>query len=238
MARPTEHNKAIALRLKGMSYTEIKDKLGISKSTLHYWLKDYPLSDERIRSLRDWNAQRIERFRATMQKKRDTRMDDVYAQAQKRVGPLSKREFLLAGLFLYWAEGSKTSPSTTALTNTDPAMLLFFIRWLERCFRIPKKRMIVKLHLYSDMDIPKQTNFWLRTLDLKTSALRRVYVKKSDSNKRLNYKGRFGQGTCSILVYDRDLYEFIISGVSALRSRFYEEGVARHIVWSTVKSRA
>ena len=238
MARLTDHNKAIALRLKGMSYTEIKEKLGISKSTLHYWLKDYPLSDERIRSLRDWNAQRIERFRATMQKKRDTRMDDVYAQAQKRVGPLSKREFLLAGLFLYWAEGSKTSPSTVALTNTDPAMLLFFARWLEDCFDVPKKRMLVKLHLYSDMDIPKQTNFWLRTLGLKSSALRRVYVKKSDSTKRLNYKGRFGQGTCSILVYDRDLYEFIISGVSVLRSRFYEERVARHLVWSKVKPRA
>ena len=238
MARLIERNKAIELRLKGMSYTEIKEKLGISKSTLHYWLKDYPLSDERIRHLRDWNAQRIERFRQTMQRKREDRIKGVYAKVEKTIGTLSKREFYISGLFLYWAEGSKTSQSTVALTNTDPAMLLFFIRWLERCFGTPKNRMLLKLHLYSDMNIPKQTNFWLRTLGLKSAALRRVYVKKSNSDKRLNYKGRFGQGTCSILVYNRDLYESIISGVSALRSKFYSETVARHIVWSTVKLRA
>src|SRR3989338_8300785 len=121
MARLIERNKAIALRLTGMSYTEIKNKLGISKSTLHYWLKEYPLSDERIRDLRDWNAQRIERFRKTMQRKREGRIRDVNEYVQKRIGALSKREFFVAGLFLYWAEGSKTSQSTTALTNTDPA---------------------------------------------------------------------------------------------------------------------
>lgn len=238
MARLIEHNKAIKLRLTGMSYTGIKEKLGVSKSTLHYWLKDYPLSDERIRSLRDWNAQRIERFRQTMQKKRNDRIENVFTRAQKRIGILSNQEFLIAGLFLYWAEGSKTSPSTTALTNTDPAMLRFFMKWLTRNFGISKRRMLVKLHLYSDMDITRQTTFWLRTLGLTRSALRRVYVKKSNSAKRLNYKGRFGQGTCSVLVYDRDLYEFIISGVSALRTRFYSETVARHLVWSTVKPRA
>ena len=96
MARLVEHNKAIALRLRGMSYTEIKEKLGISKSTLHYWLKDYPLSDERIRSLRDWNAQRIERFRQTMQRKRERRVQGVYEQVQKRIGTLSKREFFIS----------------------------------------------------------------------------------------------------------------------------------------------
>ena len=43
---------------------------------------------------------------------------------------LSQRLFL-AGLFLYWGEGTKAQNSLVALTNTNPAMLKFFIKWLK-----------------------------------------------------------------------------------------------------------
>ena len=45
--------KAINLRLKEeLSYSEIQKRLHVSKSTLSYWLKDYPLTEEKILELR------------------------------------------------------------------------------------------------------------------------------------------------------------------------------------------
>jgi len=106
MARILDREKAIQLRLKDKSYSQIKAELGISKSTLSGWLRNYPLSEERIRELRDHSSQRIERFRETMRKKHEVRLRAVYEEQKKVLLPLTKREFFIAGLFLYWGEGS------------------------------------------------------------------------------------------------------------------------------------
>lgn len=217
MARREDRDKAIALRKQGMSYSQIKEALGINKSTLHYWLVNYPLSELRIRELRDNNAQRIERFRATMLKKREDRLKKVLNAAGERIGILSDRDIFLAGIFLYWAEGSKTQNYTVALHNTDPGVLLFFRQWL-RCMEVPEAKVRVRLQIYTDMDATTQTSFWAKTLGLRTSAFNRVQMKKTETSKRQNYKGRFGFGTCSLVVYDRDLYELIMSSIAALRS--------------------
>lgn len=217
MARLKDRQKAISLRLAGNSYSQIKEKLGISKSTLHYWLVDYPLSEERISQLRDWNARRIEHFRQTFKRKKEERRKIVRERMKKQIGLLSVRELFLAGLLLYWAEGMKVDRNTVSLTNTDPAMLRFFISWLIQC-GVSRQKLKARLHLYSDMNIQKQTRFWARELNFPVSTFRNTYVKKSESNKRKNYKGRFGFGTCSVWIHSRDLYELIVMGIDVLRT--------------------
>jgi len=51
MAKHELHNQAIDMRKEGASYSQIKAKLGISKSILSGWLKPYPLSPERLKRL-------------------------------------------------------------------------------------------------------------------------------------------------------------------------------------------
>ena len=217
MARIKDREKAISLRLKGLSYSQIKGELGISKSTLHYWLVDYPLSEERIKALRDNSAQRIERFRETFRQKKLLRREVVRVQAKKDIGIISKREFLVAGYFLYWAEGMKVDRGTVMLTNTDPAMLRMFITWLGM-FGIKKEKLKARLHLYSDMDIEKQTAFWAHELNLSRAIFRNTYVKQSETSKRKNYKGRFGFGTCAVWLNSVTLYEQIMMTIDVLKS--------------------
>src|SRR3989344_6148571 len=207
MARREEREKAVQLRLQGNSYSEIKKTLGISKSTLSGWLYKYPLSKAQIRELRDLNPRRIEKFRNTMRKKREDRLQKAYLYAKTKIGRLRKRDVFLAGFFLYWAEGTKTTKYTTALTNTDPDMLKFFIKWLY-LLGINKDKLKIRLHLYSDMDIKKQTIFWSRELQLPLACFRKPYVKESKSG-RATYKGRFGQGTCNVVFENRDIHDYV-----------------------------
>src|SRR3989338_4021404 len=130
MARYNDKIKALAMRKKGMSYSAIKEKLGISKSTLSYWLSDMPLSREQINVLRAHSPQRIERYRNTMREKREVRMKDMYAVVSKEIGKFTTRELFIAGFFLYWAEGGKTKRCNITLSNTDPSMLRFYIIWV------------------------------------------------------------------------------------------------------------
>jgi hypothetical protein len=58
--------KAFELRKESISYSEIKTKLTFIKSTLSIWLRDLPLSSQRIKELRDNSPKRIERYRNTI----------------------------------------------------------------------------------------------------------------------------------------------------------------------------
>lgn len=81
-----------------------------------------------------------------MQRKREERLRDAYEKISKKGGSLSRRELMIAGLFLYWGEGGKTMSSSVSLSNTDPAMLRFFVQWLS-LFGIKRTKMKVVVHL-------------------------------------------------------------------------------------------
>jgi hypothetical protein len=217
ISKEEERQKAIALRKKGFSYTQIREQLTVSKSTLSLWLKDFPLSKSRIDSLRGKNPQRIERFRNTMRMKRESEESEVFSKIKKEIGRLSERERLIAGLFLYWGEGTKAAPCTTAVTNTDPDALKFFVHWLG-LFDIKVDQLKVVLHLYKDMDAKKETEFWSTYLDIPLSRFRKPYIK----NTRLcdiTYKSGFGHGTCSVLYLGKDLYLYVKSSLKYIRMR-------------------
>lgn len=216
MARKLDKQKALAMRQKGMSYSQIKEKLGISKSTLSGWLYNMPLSAARIRELQADSPVRIEHYRNTMRAKREAKNKIAYQNIAQRIGGISDREFLIAGLFLYWAEGSKTKTFSTALTNTNPKMLILFIRWLK-FFNVPKSKIKVHLHLYSDMNIKKQINFWSKTLHIPVSQFRKPYIKKTTLSS-ITYTNGFGQGTCSVIVENGYVSDQVKMGIQYIQN--------------------
>lgn len=207
MARPKDKEQAIKLRLQGLSYSQIKTKMGLNKSTLSGWLREYPLSNEQIKQLRDFNPQRIEKCRNTKAQKVKGRHESVYSKVTSDIGVLSDREIFVSGFFLYWGEGSKSEKTTTGLSNTDPAMVRFFIKWIK-LLNVDNKKLHVTLQLYTDMDIEKEIDFWSHELKLPKELFKKPYIKES-TLAGLTYKRGFGHGTCNIRIFNRDLAEYV-----------------------------
>ena len=92
MTKVKLRQQATVLRKQGMSYSQIKQILHVSKSTLSIWLKGLPLSKERITELRGRSEKRIERFRKTMLMKKRQRLLNIYNNQKAIITPLSKRE--------------------------------------------------------------------------------------------------------------------------------------------------
>lgn len=218
MAKSREKLLALSLRKRGMSYSQIKKQIKVSKSSLSLWLRDYPLPLERIRELRDFNEKRIESYRNTMKMKREKRWRAVYRKEERWLMPLSEKELYLCGLFLYWGEGGKTAPAQLSLSNTDPEMLKFYLLWLDKVLGIHKDRVSVKLHLYKDMSEMEEIKYWSDCLGLSTIQFTKPYVKKT-TLRGLTYKG-LGHGTCNLIVYGRDYYEKVMLGVQAVCGAF------------------
>lgn len=208
------------MRRGGASYSQIRQKVSVSKSTLSLWLRDLPLSRERINMLRGHNAVRIERYRETRRNTRELRWAEVRKRAAKEIRTLNKREILIAGLFLYWGEGTKTARASTSLSNTDPAMIRFFIQWLE-LLGVPRSRLRVYIHLYSDMDVTKELRYWSNTLNLPITSFRKPYIKTS-TRTGLSYPQRFTHGTCNLIYDNRDIAEYVAMALDYIRTGFAE----------------
>ena len=219
MARFKDREKSLVLRKQGKSYSQIKKILGVSKSTLSLWLRNYPLSKQRIRELRDWNEQRIERFRETMRRKREERLKRFYKEQKKLIFPFTKREIFLAGLFLYWGEGTKTQSATLSVSNTDPSVIKFFINWLNRSLEVSKEKMRVQLHLYRDMNIQKEIQFWSKLLNISHDQFIKPYIKTSSSD-RINHKGGFGHGTCNLSIGNARLSERVLVAIKTISDKY------------------
>lgn len=206
--------EAIKCRLQGMSYSQIKKQLGTSKSTLSDWLKSYPLSRERIRELRDNSEIRIEKFRNTMKNKKDSRQKQVYEREKALLLPFNEKELYLAGLFLFWGEGNKTTPYSTILSNSNPDMIKFIVFWLTKSLKVPINKIRARIHIYQDMNEREEINFWSKLTKIPKNQFNKSYLKKT-TLAGLTYKG-FNHGTCNVMAHDRDLTEKVIMGIKTI----------------------
>lgn len=221
MAKRKERRKVLELRKQGKSYSQIKKEVGVSKSTLSYWLRTHPLNKKQIKKLiklRATSEVRIEKYRETMRRKREKRIQNIYEEKKKELLPLSKKEFYIAGLFLYWGEGVKgVYNSIIGLNNTDPQVLIFFYDWLTIGLGIPKKKIKVYLHLYSDMNIEEEKRYWSKKLRISLVHFYKPYIKKS-TREGITHKG-FGHGTCGLRVFDARVKEKIMMGIKAIANQ-------------------
>ncbi len=214
MTRKELKQKAIEMRMRQMSYAEIKEALGVSKSTLRDWLRNLPLGERNIELIEKRKHRQIERYRNSMKAKAQKKLDIAYASVSERIGSLSEREIMIAGLFLYWGEGGKATNSDVCLSNTNPHMMSFFVHWL-RVLGVGKDMVKVAVILYSDMDIEKEMLFWSSTLGLPLSQFYKPRIKKSKISS-ITYKNGFGHGTCLIRYGNKQLWDFILMGIRRL----------------------
>ncbi len=194
--------RVIELRTKGeLSYSEIKRRLGVSKSTLSYWLKDFPLSEARILELKQagWKKAEVkyERYRNTMRKKRNLVEDKVYCKYKQGLAHISDREQFVVGLALYLAEGDKTTSHRLLIANTDARLIKFFISWMEKFLGVERNKIKVTLHLYENMAIKEERDYWQNELGLRDEQFYKMQIRTLQKSS-FSYQESFRHGTCAV----------------------------------------
>lgn len=217
MAKAALRAKAIKLRFQGYTFGQIKRELGIAKSTLSGWLRNLPLTEEQLLLLsknrlisRDI---RIERFRQTARNKWLVRLKAIVLEQEKTLLPLTEKELFIAGLFLYWGEGSKQR-GVVAISNTDPRVIKFALFWMTKILEVPKMKIYIRLHLYKDMNQQAEEKFWSEILNIPLEQFKPSYIKKTN-REGLTYKS-FGHGTCNLLCFSVELSEKIAMSIKAI----------------------
>ena len=211
--------QAMRLRLeKQMSYLAIRKELGVSKSTLSYWLREHPLSEKKILELRrvGWGKGEAsrERYRNTMRKKHEERVDEIYKEQKTKFKKISKQSLFVAGLMLYLGEGAKKDSYNITLANTDPTIIQFFIKWMKEFLGIERKYIRPQLHLYENMDIKKETKFWENILGIKEDRFYKTQIRLLRPAS-FTYKSSYNHGTCQVNFCNREKKEELMMAIKA-----------------------
>jgi len=148
-----EREQARRLRATGLPMADIAARLGVSKSSVSLWVRDVPF-EARPRPTRGRR-----RGPNALQRRKQAEIARLLAEGRDRVGRLSEREFLVAGVALYAGEGSK-GDGNVRFANSDPRMIGFFCSWLRRFFEIDESRLRVHLYLHQGLDLAAAIAYW------------------------------------------------------------------------------
>jgi hypothetical protein len=189
--------KAITLRKQGHSYSEILKEVPVAKSTLSLWLRSVGLAKQQKQNI---TAKRIAGALRGAKARRDQRIKitkEIKDKAKKDIKDISKRDLWLIGIALHWAEGAKEKENGTKavvnFSNTDPKMILLFVKWLKNTFSINDSNLVYELYIHETANIGIAQNYWSQILSISTKNIR-TYLKKNKirtirKNTGIDYHG-------------------------------------------------
>lgn len=188
--------RAVKLRRDGNSIKDIRKKLGIPLSTLSGWLKDVPLTATQRRNLeRKWKQGLAVARREAVRwhnTQKAARMEEAATTAKETLEKITddSSSLELALAMLYLGEGNKTR-SGLGLGNSDPLIVQFYMRALERLYKISRETLRVELHLRADQDIQESKKFWSKITGIPLK--RFLYAAQDQRTKgRPTYPGYHG----------------------------------------------
>lgn len=177
-------NQARRLASDGLSYTEIAQKLNISKSQISVWCNDLSESS---------HSSTIR----THQKRRKLLLESEN-EIVKSINFDKTNAKIFCGI-LYGCEGSKYPASNgVALTNADPDLILSFLTLFRKAFDINEGKLRVHLQIHTDQNYQKLVSYWSSLLDIPEAQFYKPTVTKPHGRK---HRDKY-LGTCTVKYYD------------------------------------
>ncbi len=105
-----------------------------------------------------------------------TNKDKPQFQLLRNLTPEQER-LRIAGLMLYWAEGAKHR-TRVDLANTDPKLVLIFLRFLREICGVAESRLRGSLFVYEGQDAGEIRNYWSRLTRIPEAQFTKPYVSR------------------------------------------------------------
>jgi transcriptional regulator with XRE-family HTH domain len=174
----TEQRQARQLRRAGLPLAEIAAALGVSKSSVSLWVRDVEFAAPVVRPARGRR-----REPNALQRRKQGEIERLLAEGRARVGRLSEREFVVAGVALYAGEGAKRDGGVK-FANSDPRMIAFYCAWIRWFFDIDETRLRVRLYLHQGLDLDASVAYWSALTGIPPSQFQKPYRAVPDPSIR------------------------------------------------------
>jgi len=194
------YNQVSALRKYGLNLSEIASRFHLAKSTVSMWCKEIKLSETQKKIIKDnWLLSTIHARLKGSKSNRDKKIRRVEEEeriARQMISNLSQRDTLIAGISLYWAEGSKKDTGEGFnFINSDPNMIKFMFSWLKIQMKVPieKIRINVCINISHNKRIDEILSFWSNLLHFPIEKFSNtIYIRVPHKKVYENEKSYYG----------------------------------------------
>lgn len=213
-AKDGPREQARELRARGYTYAEIIAELGVSKSSVSLWTRDMPrVGRLSYPEFARRKAAGVSKFWAAESVRREARRKAISRGAAAEIGELTEREIVIAGAVAYWCEGAKNKPyrsgNTVAFINSDPNMILLFLRFLVTV-GVTTDRIYCRVSIHESADVVGAQQFWQEITGLPADQFRRPTLKRHNPKTIRKNRGDDYHGCLTVRVLlSADLYRKI-----------------------------
>lgn len=180
----------IILYKEGLSVREIADKLKVSIDSAYYFFRK---NNIQRRNRAEAKNNSYERKKASFNLKNNLSISD--------------KQLRIAGVMLYWGEGSKwQGEKIVDFANSDTDMIKVFLRFLREVCVVNEEKLRVYLYCYANQNQESLISYWSEVTKISKKQFSKPYVRKDyDSNK----KGKMKYGLVHIRYADKKLLNLI-----------------------------
>jgi hypothetical protein len=216
--KTVERELAVRLRREqGLSIREIAAAVGVSRGTASVWLRDVSLTPAQRAALDARNPSvhgHVAGARANAVRARERRRG--FQEAGRRRVALGDAAFI-AVCALYWGEGAK-SRNGMHFSNSDPAMVRYFLDSLRASFDLDEGSIRLRLHVFPDHEhrLRQVEDVWLKALRLERGCFTAPVINRYSRASKRKRIGRLPYGTCRLTICRTAIVQEIFGGIQEL----------------------
>jgi len=183
---------------KKFSSSKVAKSFKCSEGKINYWIKKYGFKkrsiSEAIYNLHNPNG-------------------DPFGISD--IDDLDKSFLFGLGLGLYWGEGNKKNIYAIRLANSDPGVILMFVKFLEKIYLIDKRKLRFAIQIFDDMDPQEIRIYWSKILKVSSSQFYKTII--TPSRGIGTYKDKFKYGVLTIHFNNKKLRDILCGEIENLR---------------------
>ncbi len=184
----------MALRRLGLTYSEIQSVIPVPKGTLSNWGQEVSLKQAQIDAIKQRTGPGTQRgIPKDTQWKRRAEIERIRSESTTYAKSHLDDAHFVAGVVLYWGEGSKTR-NHFELTNSDPAALRAFVIWVRR-YLDTDAAFVLSLHLHEGNDDGGARRYWADAVGLPGARFTKTFIKPRGTGHRKNH---LEHGVCRV----------------------------------------
>lgn len=200
----SEQRKAVEMRHKGYSITDIAVRLSVSKGSVSRWVRDVKLTTQTLQKIkkRSHSKAAVESRRASRLRNTHKQRAQQIAVAQNEIPYIDKQALKFIGTSLYWGEGSKKKPGVVEFTNSDMNMIQVMMCFFTQVCNVPKSKFRGHVYLHSHLPTTKAELYWSKVSGIPIVQFHKTSVQH---NKNRIQKDTLPYGTFAIVICDTKL---------------------------------
>ena len=200
-AKDDLRERARELRKQGWTYNQIQAELGCSKSSVSLWVWDLPPPEPKCTP--EEQRARMNAGLARLRASQDREREETKRAAAAAIGELSDRELFIAGVALYWAEGTKDKPHArregVEFVNSDPGVIEVFLAWPD-LLGVTRDRLRCRVMIHESADVDAAEHYWSDLVGIDRSLLGKATLKKHNPTTVRKNTGDAYRGCLAIKV--------------------------------------